>query len=178
MIHSGLIIMGISAYLVSPDQALKTALFTYFFIYLLMNSGIFAIISILEHNHQGTDLKDLAGLHQFSPFLYGIFILLLVAMVGLPPTGGFIAKLFLFKGIYLTGISSIGVMTAIGLTIISSIIYLRPILHMHQQPTEETTAPKLLGGDYLVLTVISVGIILTGIIPGPLLSLINHFTGQ
>ncbi len=174
MIHSGLLLMGISSYIDTHDPALKIALFNYFVIYLLMNSGLFTILSLMELNHQGVTLNDLSGLHHRKPFIYGILILLLLSMVGLPPTGGFIAKFYLFKAIYDTSLFPIGVLIAIALTILSSIVYLRPILYVHQEPKGKDIFSTPQMGEYFVLTTVSLTLLITGIVPQWLNSLIDY----
>ena len=71
----------------------------YSVIYALMNIGIFYLVGQFER--QGvSNLDSFAGLGKSKPALGILMTVVLVALIGLPPTAGFTAKWFLFSSIW------------------------------------------------------------------------------
>lgn len=72
----------------------------YAVIYALMNLAMFYVIQLHETDEVKTlKIKDLAGFGKVAPLIGAGAVLILVALVGLPPTGGFNAKLYLFANV-------------------------------------------------------------------------------
>ncbi len=77
-----------------PDSG--TALQFYIFMYLLLTMAVFALLLAFEkHNPKGT-IEDFAGLGISNPGLGICMLLVMAGLTGLPPTGGFTAKLLTF----------------------------------------------------------------------------------
>jgi len=68
-------------------------------IYALMNIGIFYFIAQYEKQDVHT-LDDYAGLGKHQPVLGVLLTVVLIALVGLPPTAGFTAKWLLFSSVW------------------------------------------------------------------------------
>lgn len=93
--HSGFILP-----LVLIDKPHMLNAFGYYaVIYALMNLSIFYFISIHEKNDIH-NTRDYAGLGKVFPLLGVAGIIIFVSLVGLPPTGGFTAKLLLFTSVF------------------------------------------------------------------------------
>jgi NADH-quinone oxidoreductase subunit N len=75
----------------------SSAVLFYLAAYLAMNLGAFAAVLALENARGGSDLEDLRGVVRERPFLAGALCIFLFALVGLPPTGGFVAKWFVLR---------------------------------------------------------------------------------
>jgi NADH-quinone oxidoreductase subunit N len=90
--HAGLLILGVGAWArLGGDAASLTSLLFYLGAYALMSNGAFAFLS-------ATGLKTRAELRGFAGRSSGTaaaFALLLFALAGIPPTGGFVAKLLI-----------------------------------------------------------------------------------
>ncbi len=97
----GYVLMGvICAGLEGPNSSTSSwgfwAAMYYILIYMFMNLGAF-IIGMLNEVSGGTDhLDTMNGLHQRSPFLAFFMTICLLALTGIPPTAGFIAKFLVF----------------------------------------------------------------------------------
>lgn len=90
--QAGYMLVGICA---ASLQGIKGVLF-YAFLYILANTGAFAVLTVVEFYKKGTDYDDFAGLSQSSPLLAMIMAVSLLSMAGIPPTAGFAGKLYLF----------------------------------------------------------------------------------
>ena len=72
------------------------ALLIYLFAYLFTNLGAFAVVIAVENRTGSANLPDFAGLIRRSPFLALAMFIFLLSLIGIPPTGGFVGKLFVF----------------------------------------------------------------------------------
>jgi NADH-quinone oxidoreductase subunit N len=79
-------------------------LIVYLFVYTLMNMGAFGIIiSLRRRGIIGDNVDDLTGLGQKAPGLAAMMTIFMLSLGGLPITGGFIGKYFLFGGLIQRG---------------------------------------------------------------------------
>lgn len=93
--HSGMLIIGI---IVGNAFGIQSMLF-YAIVYGFMNLGAFYIIDLFQK--QGFEkIEDLSGLGRQSPWLGVFAVVIMIALAGLPPTGGFTAKLFMFTSLW------------------------------------------------------------------------------
>ena len=73
------------------------ALLYYLAVYAAMNLGALAVVSVREREIGGpVAIGDLRGLGRDHPLLAGGLALSLLSLASFPPTGGFLAKLYLF----------------------------------------------------------------------------------
>ena len=86
-----------------------------------MNLGALAVASVREREIAGpVSIGDLRGLGRDHPLLAGGLALSLLSLASFPPTGGFLAKLYLFGSAvdagktYLAVIGVIGTMISLG----------------------------------------------------------------
>ncbi|MEZ5337728.1 MAG: NADH-quinone oxidoreductase subunit N [bacterium] len=99
--HMGYIMIGVIAAAHASSEMEQTegfyAALYYVLVYFFMNLGIF-IAAMAVESAGGTDHMDsYNGLVRRNPLLTVIFSILIIALVGLPPTVGFWAKFFVFK---------------------------------------------------------------------------------
>ena len=104
-------------------------------IYAIMNIGIFYMVAQFEKNGV-FDRKDYSGLGKKTALAGVAMSVMLIALIGLPPTAGFTAKWFLFGGlwsIYQAGSNSIVLiylLVTIFATVIALYYYLRVPYHL------------------------------------------------
>ena len=92
--QAGFILVGLAAF---NQTGFDSAAF-YITVYILMNLAAFLLIDLIGEGE--TDLNNLAGKGATHPFLSVCFTIILVALVGLPPTAGFTAKLLVFSALW------------------------------------------------------------------------------
>ncbi len=98
--HSGYILVGIAAFalsLIKGEEMLfgVNSIVFYILIYIAMNLGAFLYLGYFA-SFVGESINNLSGLSKYFAF-EGIFTtIFLLSLTGLPPTGGFIAKLNIF----------------------------------------------------------------------------------
>jgi len=99
----------------------------YITIYVVMNIGAFACIFLMKKDGKYTEeINELSGISQKHPLIAISFLIILFSLAGIPPLGGFFAKLYVFMSVIE---SEMYVLAVIGLltTVISAFYYLRII---------------------------------------------------
>ena len=71
-------------------------LLLYLLAYLFTNLGAFAVAIAVENHTGSAQLDAFAGLMRRNPFLAITMFLFLLSLIGIPPTAGFVGKLFVF----------------------------------------------------------------------------------
>ena len=128
--HSGYLFMILISFSVG-FQTGQEALFYYLIVYVCMTIGVFICLRPFEKpGSPDLDLENLKGLAYKHPIYAGLITLFLLSLAGIPPTGGFIAKLFLFHSLLDQGFWWMLFWTILGSTI-ALFYYLRPIALMY-----------------------------------------------
>ena len=165
--HAGYVLVAFAA---AKQAGISAAIF-YLASYAAMNVGAFAVVS---HFAQGGEkyvtLDDYAGLGRRSPLLAAILTIFLLSLIGIPVTGGFFAKFYVFSAALqsnLVGLTIIGVINSA----IAAYYYLRVIVYMYMRD-ERTDAPvpRIPAGLGIGLAISLIATIYLGVIPGRVLN--------
>lgn len=97
--HSGYMLLGLS---VLSVYGLSTVLF-YLFCYVFMNIGIWTASITFNTSCPSDKIADYKGILYNRPYYSIAFTVCLLALSGLPPTSGFLAKLYLFSAVARSG---------------------------------------------------------------------------
>jgi NADH-quinone oxidoreductase subunit N len=162
--------MMIAMLTVRDDSVAAVAVYTV--VYALMNIGAFGVVSMLAKNQNDPQtLDDIAGLGFRRPF-YGLALTIcMFSLSGLPPTGGFISKFYIFKTAIESGhlgVALVGIITSI----FSVYYYLRVVYYLYmKEPVEGYTTP--VAGVFATgaLAISMIGILVVGLFPTPLFNM-------
>src|SRR5215212_3334348 len=165
--------------LIADNEYGRIGLVVYLFVYTLMNMGAFGvIISLRRRGIIGDNVDDLTGLAQKAPVMAAMMAIFMLSLGGLPVTGGFIGKYFLFGGLIKQGAAEGKTWYywlagwAIINTVVSFAYYFRFIKVMYLGDRIADTKPLALSAALRVALAVSViGIIIIGIYPQPLIEL-------
>src|SRR6201988_2165389 len=158
-------------------------LIVYLFVYTLMNMGAFGIIiSLRRRGIIGDNVEDLTGLGQKSPVLAVMMGVFMMSLGGLPMTGGFIGKWYLFGGLLQRGSGPNGkswytwlAVWAILNTVVSFYYYFRFIKEMFLGDRIADDKPLIVAPALQIALVVSlVGVLFTGIFPDKLITLVQN----
>lgn len=140
--QAGFILVGLVAL---NQTGFESAAF-YITVYILMNLAAFLLIDLIGEG--GTDLNSFAGKGTSHPFLSICFTIIMVALVGLPPTAGFTAKLLVFSALWeanqlageglLTGLLVMGLLNAI----ISLFYYFKVPFYLFFRTNSQIDSPR------------------------------------
>jgi proton-translocating NADH-quinone oxidoreductase chain N len=159
--HAGYVMVGLVA---ASASGLAAAGF-YSLIYVLMNLTCFWVICRLSTDGRNLQLSDLNGLYRRAPFLAFVLAVAALALVGLPPTAGFMGKLFLLSAAWNRGYNWLVVVAALN-TAISIYYYLNLIRHAYTVEAD-ADAPAPPPGGALWGGVLAGLLLLLGAVPAP-----------
>lgn len=160
--HAGYIMIAVASSVGSPD-GISAALF-YMFAYLFTNLGAFAIVIAVERQlNVGVMLDDYKGLARRSPWLALAMAYFMLSLTGVPPTGGFSGKFYVFRAAIeadLLWLAIIGVVTSV----ISGYYYLRVVFFMYMYEGESVAVTRPALSTAVALTVLAT--LILGFLPG------------
>src|SRR5437879_3672258 len=132
--HAGYLLMAFAA---TPELGTSAALF-YTAAYAAMNVGAFAVVSHFANaGERYVTLEDYEGLGRTSPILAAALSVFLLSLIGIPMTGGFFAKFYVFGAALKANLIWL---TLIGLlnSAVGAYYYLRIIVVMYmREPRKE-----------------------------------------
>ena len=166
--HAGYLLVAFAS---APAEGIPSAMF-YTAAYAAMNVGAFALIGhIASYGERYTAIDDYAGLGRRHPFIAAILTIFLLSLIGIPATGGFFAKFYVFSAALhanLVGLTMLGVINSA----IASYYYLRVIVVMYmKEPQGEAIPLKPLSvGVTAVLVLSALATLYLGILPETALS--------
>jgi len=166
--HAGYILVAFA----SNSEGGTAAVMFYLAAYALMNIGAFAvIIHICGKGERHLRIEDLAGLGQKQPMTAALLTVFLLSLIGVPLTGGFFGKFYIFRAALE---SNLIWLTVLGLlnSAVAAYYYLRLMVMMYMhEPGEVTNSlePLSMGlGAALILP--AIGTFFLGIMPNAVLN--------
>jgi len=164
--HAGYLLVAFAAL---PSSGIPAAMF-YAASYAAMNVGAFAVVShFASAGERYVTLEDYSGLGRRSPLLAATLTIFLLSLIGIPITGGFFAKFYVFSAALqanLVGLVIIGVLNSA----VGAYYYLRVMVVMYmREPREEAPLPPVPTGLRAALTLTVFATIYLGILPGRVL---------
>ncbi|HEX8472484.1 MAG TPA: NADH-quinone oxidoreductase subunit N [Pyrinomonadaceae bacterium] len=173
--NAGYLLLG----LIAGNTYGYVGLFIYLVVYVFMNIGAFGvIISLRRRGLIGDEVEDMNGLGQKAPGTALMMAIFMLSLGGLPLTGGFIGKWFLFGGLLQRGDADgrtwfywLTAWAALN-TVVSFYYYVRFIraMYLGERATDErplSLSPAL----QTALVVCVVGVVLIGVYPQPLINI-------
>ena len=115
-------------------------------------------------------IDTFAGMGRRAPVIAGAFTIALVSLIGIPPTAGFIGKLYLFNAAVQSDLAWLAVVGMVN-SVVSAYYYLRIVRIMYLVPIEDKERVPSSMPMRLSLGIATLGILTIGILPGWLLKL-------
>jgi NADH-quinone oxidoreductase subunit N len=140
--------------------------------YALMNIGAFAvIIHISGKGEKHVQISDLAGLAQKQPVTAALLTVFLLSLIGVPLTGGFFGKFYIFHAALKANLVWLSVLGLLN-SAVAAYYYLRLLVVMYmQEPGEVTNSLEpLTPGLSAALVLPAIGTFFLGILPGAVLT--------
>jgi NADH-quinone oxidoreductase subunit N len=173
--HAGYILVAFA--MTNPDDSatgISAAMF-YTAAYAAMNVGAFAVVSHFANaGERYVTLEDYEGLGRSSPWLAATLTIFLLSLIGIPITGGFFAKFYVFSAALkanLVWLTLIGVLNSA----IGAYYYLRIIVVMYMRESrKEVPVSKVSFGLGTALAVSIFATIYLGVLPNRVLRIAQH----
>jgi NADH-quinone oxidoreductase subunit N len=165
--HAGYMLMGV---VVLSNDGLA-AIMLYFSVYLFMNLGAFYIVMLVANQIGSEDMEDYKGLGPRAPFITVALAIFLVSLTGLPPTAGFIGKLYLFAALLNHGWIWLAIVGALN-SVISLYYYVKVFRNMYLHAPDQSAAPLTFSMmQRVTVLILLVPTLLFGLYFGPLVQL-------
>ncbi|MBM3813994.1 MAG: NADH-quinone oxidoreductase subunit N [Acidimicrobiia bacterium] len=161
--HAGYVLVAVTAY---SDTGTAAAMF-YLAAYAFMNIGAFAVVSHFSRTGEKyVELNDLAGLAQKQPTTAALFSLFLFSLIGVPLTGGFFGKFYIFKAAIDSGLIGLTVLGLLS-SAVAAFYYLRIIvvMYFHEPGDTMDTITSPAPGIQIALWTSALATLLLGVFP-------------
>jgi NADH-quinone oxidoreductase subunit N len=160
--HAGYILIGIAA---GTSRGITAAL-VYLMIYAFMQLGAFAVIVIMRRaDIAGDELNDLAGLSSTHPGAAAAMLVFMLSLGGIPPTAGFMGKLWIFGAAIDAGYVWLAII-GVANSALSLYYYVRVVVFMWSADPGADAAPvRMTPSLAAVLIAAAAGTIVLGIYP-------------
>ena len=170
--HAGYALIG----LVANNQLGVTGVIYYLLAYILTNLAAFGIIMAFGRVTGSDEIRSYDGMSRRSPYLGLAMLVAFLSLAGMPPFGGFMAKVLVFAGAIQSGwyvLVIIGVLNSI----IGLYYYLTVLKYVYLYRMEgenEETHPIQVSRPFVIgISILTLGIILVGSFFGPWYSFAN-----
>jgi len=164
--HAGYLLVAFAA---AKTTGISAAIF-YAASYAAMNVGAFAIVAHLSgKGERYVTLEDYAGLGRRAPLIAATLTIFLISLIGIPITGGFFAKFYVFSAALhsnLVGLTIIGLLNSA----IAAYYYLRVIVYMYMRDERiEAPVPPMPASLGSAVAISLIATIYLGVLPNRVL---------
>jgi NADH-quinone oxidoreductase subunit N len=164
--QAGYILIGV----IAGGQNGLTAVLYYLFVYMFMNFGAFAVVTLVSRpDGDGDSFSDLEGLGQRNPWLALAMSVFMLSLAGFPPSVGFFGKLFLFTAGVSAGYTWL-VVLAVLMSVVSVFYYVRVLIPVWSPAARVEKIPASISSRITVI-LSAVASLALGIYPTTLLIL-------
>ena len=173
--HAGYILIGVAAVAHGAfDDSGFTAfgpssVLFYLGAYTAANLTAFFAMVAISNRIESDQIDDYAGMVRRSPFLTVALALALIALIGVPPTSIFIAKIYVFTAAVNSGLTWLAVLGVVN-SVVSAYYYVRVIRVIFlQEPASTEAIPSSIPFKFALVTA-GAAMLWLGIAPGAILS--------
>lgn len=161
--HAGYALLGV----VAASELGVASVMYYLLVYVVTNMASFGVVIIVSRIVGSDEIEDFAGLSRRSPMLALVLLLAFLSLAGIPPLGGFIAKVLVFAAAVEAGfvwLAVVGVLASI-IGLYYYLIVLKEV-YLGQPKSEEPVPVVRAHGVAIVASVLLVLILGVIIAPG------------
>ena len=170
--HAGYVLVAVAA----NSGTGSAAVMFYLAAYAFTNVGAFAVVTYFSRKGERyVSIDDFAGLAQRQPGMAAMLTIFLLSLIGVPLTGGFFGKFYIFKAALdakLVWLTVLGLLNSA----VAAFYYLRILVVMYMREPGESVETLPPAGALLQIAVYgsAVGTLLLGIFPSLILDFANR----
>jgi NADH-quinone oxidoreductase subunit N len=150
---------------VGSDAVGQSGLLFFLMSYAVTNLGAFIAVIAISNKIDSDEINDYTGMGKRAPLLAVALTLCLISLIGLPPTAGLIAKIYIFSGAVQHGLLWLVIVAVIN-SCVSAFYYLRVVKMMwFGAPASEEKVPS----SWALRTALAICcffVLLLGVVPG------------
>jgi NADH-quinone oxidoreductase subunit N len=171
--HAGYLMVGLAA----VSSLGRSGILFFLATYALSNLGAFIAIIAISNKTGSDEISDYTGMARRSPVLALVLAFCLISLIGIPPTGGFIAKIYIFNAAIQQDLLWLVIIAVLN-SVISAYYYLKVVKVMYVgTPASEEAVPSSIPLR-AALAITSLGVLLLGIYPWLVLRLAESAVGM
>ncbi|TGE07582.1 NADH-quinone oxidoreductase subunit N [Hymenobacter fodinae] len=165
--HAGYLLIGLVAFNGQLEGASANGIFFYSLAYSVATVAAFGVLKLVADQRQREDYNGLNGLAKTNPLLAFVMTVAMLSLAGIPLTGGFFGKFFIFSAAVENGYIGL-VVFAVVMSMVSIYYYLRPIIAMYMRDTDVTTDEPIQVTSFqsAALFVLALLTVVLGVLPG------------
>lgn len=168
--HAGYLLLAVAIF--SNDGLI--AVLVYFAIYLFMNLGAFFVVMLIANKIGSEEMDDYKGMGSSTAFLGVALAIFLLSLAGLPPTAGFIAKLYIFIALINADMIVVAFITLLN-TVVAYYYYVRVLKNLYLVRTETTREKiQISFGNVLILLLLLIPVLVFGVYFTPIVNLAKN----
>ncbi len=163
--HAGYMLVGVAAVATAQSATAVTSVAFYLAAYAATNLAAFFVLIKLVLKSNDSSVASLRGIGRRSKIVSLILLLAILSLLGVPPTAGFVAKLWVFGAAANEGLIWLAVIGAVN-SVISAVYYLRIVRLMMIDGDDTQTAlgirfdaRAVVGGGIAIAATIALGIL-------------------
>jgi NADH-quinone oxidoreductase subunit N len=163
--HAGYLLLGVLA-AGRAGESLEAVLF-YLLPYSLITVGFFLVAAEVSRQGGGEyAMDDFKGLARRNPLLAVLVAIFAFGLAGIPPTAGFMGKLYIFSAAVRTGHTALAVLGVLT-SVVSVYYYLRPVVYswFHEPEAGRSAVLHLPAGLLTAALIAAFGVLLLGLWP-------------
>jgi NADH-quinone oxidoreductase subunit N len=164
--HAGYALMG----LIAANQMGTWSILLYMLVCAFMNLGAFGFVILLEsRGYAGEQIEDYAGLARSHPGAAALMLWFMLALAGIPPTAGFMGKLYIFAAAVNAGYVWLTLIAVI-MSAVSLYYYFRIVVQMYLRDGEDAQPAEMFRDRWVeaMIVVCAVVTLIVGVYPTPI----------
>ena len=168
--HAGYLLVGMAAIArVQGDSTIgPSGILFYLGAYAATNLAAFFAVMAISNKIGSDNIDDYAGMSRRAPFLALVLAFSMVSLIGLPPTAGFMAKVYIFGAAVKSDLAWLAVVGVVN-SVVSAYYYIRVVRVMYLSPSTSEEGIPSSPPVRLAIAATALVVAFLGIVPGPLL---------
>jgi NADH-quinone oxidoreductase subunit N len=165
--HAGYVLVAVTAH---SDAGAAAAMF-YLAAYALTNIGAFAVVTYFARKGEKyVAIDDFAGLAQRQPMMSAMMTIFLLSLIGVPLTGGFFGKFYIFKAALDSNLIWLTVLGLLNSAVAAYYyLYILVVMYMKEPGASAENLPPVGFGLKLAVYACAIGTLILGIFPSSVL---------
>lgn len=178
--HAGYVMVGLAAFAARAQSggadAGPSATLFYLGGYVATNLLVFGSIIAVSNKINSDEIDDYAGLSRRAPMIAAAIAFAMISLIGIPPTIGFMSKVYLFGAAVNANLEWLAVAGMVN-SVISAYYYLRVVKVMYLRDPSESQSVKADAATGTALIATAAATFIFGVYPTPLIDLARSAVG-
>ncbi|MFA4836751.1 MAG: NADH-quinone oxidoreductase subunit N [Dehalococcoidia bacterium] len=164
--QAGYLMVGLAA----ANAAGQSGIMFFLVAYALANLGAFIVVIAISNKIGSDEISDFSGMIKRAPVLALVLAICLISLTGIPPTAGFMGKLFVFKSAMDEGMLWLVIFGVVN-SVIAAFYYFKVVKVIFLGAPKSNEMVPSSNALRLTLVVSTIGVLILGIYPYVLLNL-------